>query len=102
MATTSITHPESPARCGRECPGLGLYARTCGDSWFALLLSSWFSRPENPCDRCRQPVPLAGLDHQLPLAFRRQSVKLRTPIVFRRAFLDRDPSPLDESMQRGI
>jgi len=27
---------------------------------------------------------------------------MRTPIVFRRTLLDRDPSPLDEPVQRGI
>ncbi len=73
-----------------------------GDSWFALLLSAWFSRPENSRDCSRQLVPLAGLDHQLPPALRRQPVKLRPPIVFRRTLLDRDPSPLDKPVQRGI
>ena len=60
------------------------------------------SRPENPRYRSRQFVPLAGFHFQLFPAFPCQAVKLGPPVVLRSALFHRNPSPLDEPVQRRI
>ena len=67
-----------------------------------LIAGLLLRRPENPRDRSRQRVPLAGLKLQLPPALGCQPVELGPAIVFRGALLDRNPSALDKPVQRGI
>jgi hypothetical protein len=59
-------------------------------------------RPENLRDRPRQFVPFASFNRQLTHACGCQCVKLRPAIVFRGSRFDRDPSPLDQPVQRWI
>ena len=51
--------------------------------------------------RC-ELVPLAGFERELAAALRRQPVELGPAVVFGGALFERNPSPLDEPMQRRI
>src|SRR5207245_3539397 len=53
-------------------------------------------------DCSRQLVPFAGLNRQLPPPLRRQPVELRSPVVLRDSRFDRNPSSLDQPVQRRI
>src|SRR6267378_3236457 len=90
--------PASPARCAREYLDPNRPSCACGDSWFTLPLR-W---SQNPRDRSRQLVPFAGLHRQLPPSFGRQPVELCSPIVLRHALFRRNPSALDQPVQRRI
>src|SRR5882762_2373149 len=90
--------PASPARCAREYLDPNRPSCACGDSWFTLPLR-W---SQNPPDRSRQPVPLARLHRQLPPSLGSQPVEFCSAIVLRHALFRRNPSALDQSVQRRI
>src|SRR6267378_716802 len=90
--------PAFRAQCAREYPGPNRPSCVCGDSWFTLPLH-W---PENPPDRSRQLVPFARLHRQLPPSLGSQPVEFCSAIVLRHALFDRNPSALDQSVQRRI
>src|SRR5690349_7206007 len=70
--------------------------------WPLFRCSPLFDCPKNPRDRSRQFVPLARFHLQLLPSSARQPVKLRAPVVLRRALFHGDPSPFDEPVQRRI
>ena len=53
-------------------------------------------------DRSRQLVPLTRLDCKLPPALSRQLVELSPAIVLRGAVFERNPSPLNEPVERRV
>src|ERR671937_302356 len=57
---------------------------------------------EDAADSVSQLVPLARFDLELLAALRGQVIELRAPVVLRRAFIERNPTTLDQAVQRRI
>src|SRR2546430_1194259 len=90
-----------------SCVSLSMCSRISASSSSNMRLLRLMTRlllrwPEDPCDRSRQSVPLAGLHLQLLPALARQPVKLGAPVVLRSAFFHGNPSSLDKPVQRRI
>src|SRR5690348_1456248 len=66
------------------------------------MISLLIRGPENARDGPCELVPLAGLEGELPPPLAGQTIKFGAAIVFRGALLDRNPSALDEPVQRGV
>src|SRR2546428_9865187 len=59
-------------------------------------------RPQHPCDRAREFLPLRRLDGELLTSLWGQTVILRAPIVVRRAVFEIDPTPFNQPMKRRV
>src|SRR5580765_7710136 len=57
---------------------------------------------ENAADSVSQPIPLARFDLNLLAALCRQGIELRAPVVLRRAVIVRNPTTLDQAVQRRV
>src|SRR5262245_50109958 len=88
----------SSSRCSRISRSRSPECAYAGTNSLALL----FRGPQNPRNRAREPVPLAGLNRQLPPAFGGQLVEFGASIVLRGPLFGRDPSAFDEPVQCRI